>query len=266
MATAVTPSSRMAASRACSSGASGVVRAPDSVPSTSARSPAASKIDAQQVRGRRLAVGAGDPDHGHRRGPDRRGSAPTPSAIASRRVGHDDLGTPPRRAGGRRAAPPRPRHRLGGVVVAVAVLAAEAAEQAAGLHGARVERDRRDLDRRRAGRRLVAPTDDGGGRHGRGELGEQHGPRASASSAGPWSGVPGRGRPSCRCCGPPSAAAPAAGGADAVCEPAGMPWILPPGSVTTVPPTPRRRRRRCTGVPPEAASVDGGGMWNRRRP
>ena len=71
------------ASSACSSGASGVVRAPDSVPMTPHGRPAASNIAASRWVGRRLAVRAGDPDHGQvaRTGGPRRRRPPGPSAA-----------------------------------------------------------------------------------------------------------------------------------------------------------------------------------------
>ena len=68
------PASRAAARRACSSGASGVVFVPDSVPITVVGRPAARRIAASRCARRRLAVGAGDADDGER-----------PARVAGRR-------------------------------------------------------------------------------------------------------------------------------------------------------------------------------------
>ena len=78
----VGPPSRIAASRACSSGASGVVRAPVSVPSTSARSPASSNTSRSRNVVVVLPLVPGHTDHGHRAG--------RIAVEGDRHVGHGD--------------------------------------------------------------------------------------------------------------------------------------------------------------------------------
>ena len=161
MATASTPASRIVARSRCRSGASGVVRTSGTgrpstrapvVPTTPGRSPAARTIRLQQVGGRRLAVRARDPHHGHadagcaehhgrRSGPIARR---TDGTLPGRRRGRAIARRPARRR--------RPRSPAGREIVAVDRCPGDAEEERPGRDVAGVEGDVAD-DARRLGPR-----------------------------------------------------------------------------------------------------------------
>ena len=156
MATARRPPSRCSASRRWSTGASGVVRAPSSVPITPVGMPARSRIDPTNAVTVVLPLVPVTPTMVNERDgwPLRVEAA---AAIAGRTApGRTRTWVAPRsRNRSHRSAVAPPLHRLGRIVVAVEMGAADAAEQGARPYLAAVELDGAHL----GGGRIAAHTD-----------------------------------------------------------------------------------------------------------